>query len=127
MNEEIATENQNEPIWLITANVVKERDYGPGGSEQRNGTKHFRGGSKVYIIGAHWGMSESVTVIGHHRASGRYAQMDIRRKHLENLRMTLCYSPKVIQLVTEACFTKCNIPSKEEWEQQLSVIESWQQ
>ena len=42
MTDETAIQNQVEPIWLITANVVKERDYGPGGTEKRGGTKHFR-------------------------------------------------------------------------------------
>ena len=46
--------------------------------ERRRGTKHFRGGAKVHVIDAHWGTCEVVTVIGHHRASGRYAKLDMR-------------------------------------------------
>lgn len=121
----IQNEPEIEPIWLITANVTEERDYGEGGSEKRRGTKHFRGNAKVYIVGAHWGTCESVIVIGHHRASGRYVQMTIRKRHLKNLRMTLCYSPKVIEMVTTECFTRDNIPDRTEWERQLAVIESW--
>lgn len=125
MTDENATQDQVEPIWLITANVVKERNYGPGGAEKRNGTKHFRGGAKVYIVDAHWGRCEAVTVIGHHRASGRYVRMDMQKRHLEKIRLSLCYSPAVITMVTEGCFTRSNIPNKEEWERQLAIIESW--
>jgi len=92
-----------EPIWLITANVLKVRKCGEGGTEARHGTKHFRGGAKVYVVGAHWGMCESVIVIGHHRASGRFVQMTIKKRYLENLRLTLCYSPKVIDMVATEC------------------------
>ena len=114
-----------EPIWLITANVLHERKYGVGQAETRQGTKHFRGGAKVYIVGAHWGMCESVIVIGHHRASGRFVKMTIKKRYIENLRMTLCYSPKVIEIVSTECFSEGDIPDKAEWERQLNVIESW--
>lgn len=114
-----------EPLWLITANVVEIRNYGEGGVEKRKGTKHFRGNAKVYVIGAHWGMCESVIVIGHHRASGRYVQMTILKRYLSKLRMTICYSPKVIELIATECFARENVPDKTEWERQLAVIESW--
>ena len=114
-----------EPIWLITANVVKERKCGEGQTETRPGTKHFRENAKVYIVGAFWGMREKVIVIGHHRASGRYVQMTIPKRHLTNFRMMLCYSPKVIELVATECFTRENIPDKIEWERQLAVLRSW--
>ena len=122
---EIPEKPDVEPIWLITANVLHELKCGEGGTETRRGTKHFRGGAKVYIVGAHWGMCESVIVIGHHRASGRYVQLTIKKRYIENLRMTLCYSPKVIELVATESFTRDNIPDKAEWERQLNVINSW--
>jgi hypothetical protein len=34
--------------------------------------KHFRGGAKVYVIDAFWGMYDSVTVIGQHRKSRKW-------------------------------------------------------
>ena len=124
MNE-ITEESDVEPIWLITANILQERKCGEGGLETRRGTKHFRGGAKVYVVGAHWGMCESVIVIGHHRASGRYVQLTTKKRYVENLRMTLCYSPTVIELVTTECFTRGNLPDKAEWERQMNVIKSW--
>ena len=114
-----------EPVWLITANVVEERSYGEGGLEQKRGTKHFRGNAKVYVIDAYWGMCETVTVIGHHRASGRYVKIDLPVKHLARLRMTLCYSPKVIELASEHWSRIYRIPDRNEWEEKLAVIISW--
>ena len=125
MNDASSSEPAVEPIWLIAANVVEERNFGEGGLETRQGTKHFRAGAKVFIVGAHWGMCESLIVIGHHRASGRYVQMTLPKRHLVNLRMKLCYSPKVIEMVATECFTHDSIPDKTEWERQLAVIESW--
>jgi hypothetical protein len=122
-DEATALSPRAESTWLITATVVKERPYGPGGEETRIGTKHFRGGAKVYVIGAHWGMCESVTVIGHHRSSGRYAKLDMRRFHLEHFRMTVCYSPKVIAMVAAEYLDQ--LPTMEKWEQDLAVIDSW--
>ena len=114
-----------EPVWLITANVVQERPYGEGGPETRIGTKHFRGNAKVYLIDAYWGMCEKVTVIGHHRASGRIVKMDLPVKYLNNLRMTLCYSPTVIELTTEHWSRIKRTPDKIEWEEKLKLIQSW--
>lgn len=41
-----------EPLWLIAANVVRWRRYGVGGQELRPGTKSYRAGAKVYVIGS---------------------------------------------------------------------------
>lgn len=114
-----------EPVWLITANVVQMRPFGEGGTETKIGTKHFRGNAKVYIIDAYWGMCENVTVIGHHRATGRYVKMDLALRYLENLRMSLCYSPKVIELTAEHWTRLQGIPSKEHWEEKIAVLLSW--
>ena len=114
-----------EPVWLITANVLQERAYGEGGGETRIGTKHFRGNAKVFIVDAYWGMCENVTVIGHHRASGRFVKMDLPLHYLDNLRMSLCYSPKVIGMAYEHWSRLKGIPGKEDWEQKLAVLRSW--
>ena len=92
---------EKESILIVLARVVQVRPYGEGGLKTRKGTKHFRAGAKVYVIDAHWGMCDAVTVIGHHRASGRYAKLDMSVKHLENFRLDRAYSPKVISLVKQ--------------------------
>ena len=89
-----------EPLWCATANVKKDILFGEEHT-LRKGTKHFRGGAKVYIADAYWGMCDSVTVIGHHRSSGRYVKIDMHVKHLENFRLQLVYSPKVIELINK--------------------------
>jgi hypothetical protein len=92
---------KKESILIVRASIVQVRPYGEGGLETRKGTKHFRPGAKVYVIDAHWGMCDAVTVIGHHRASGRYAKLDMSVKHLEKFRLDRAYSPKVISLIRQ--------------------------
>jgi hypothetical protein len=124
----VADTNDNskiESVWLITANVVQMRPFGEGGTETKIGTKHFRGNAKIYIIDAYWGMCETVTVIGHHRATGCYVKMDLPLRYLKDLRMSLCYSPKVIELTAEHWARLHGIPSKEHWEERILVLQSW--
>ena len=99
-----------EPFWCATANVKKEILFGDE-HVLKKGTKHFRGGAKVYIADAYWGMCDSVTVIGHHRGSGRFVKIDIHVKRLENFRLELVYSPKVLELIKENIGEK-NIESR---------------
>ncbi|MCC9602263.1 hypothetical protein LOC67_17040 [Stieleria sp. JC731] len=114
-----------QPVWLITASVVETRPYGEGGVETKAGTKHFRAKAKVYIIDAYWGTCENVTVVGHHRASGRFVKMDLPLRYLQNLRISLCYSPTVIELTSHHWAQMQGIPDKEHWEERLLVLKSW--
>lgn len=76
-----------EPLWLIAANVVRFRRYGEGGQELRPGTKSFRGGSKVYVIGGYGGMAyEGVTVIGRGRHTGACITIDMATRNLHSFR-----------------------------------------
>ena len=86
-------ENEIESIWCTVAKIKKEIPFGENKSPKR-GTKHFRGGAKVYVIDAYWGMCESVTVIGHHRSKGQYIKIDIRSKFLESFQLKVIYSPR---------------------------------
>lgn len=91
---------QVENAWCAVANVVMERECGPGGIEKRSGTKHFPAGSKVYILHHFWGMGgERVTVVGRHRGSHRYVTMTISSEWLANWRTELVYSPHIIRLI----------------------------
>jgi len=86
-----------EPVWCVTANIVQERPYGPGGAETRRGTKHFTAGAKVYCVLFFWnGPLTSVDVVGHHRGSHRFVRMVVRHEWLTNLKVELVYSPYVI-------------------------------
>lgn len=92
---------EKESILVVRASVVQLRPYGEGEIETQKGTKHFRPGAKVYVIDAHWGMCDTVTVIGHNRANVRYARLDMSMKHLEKFRLIRAYSPKVISLIKQ--------------------------
>lgn len=90
-----------EALRLATASVLKEVRCGVGGVDLKRGTRHFRGGAKVYIIDNYPGTCESVIVIGHERHSGRYVQLALKVWRLEDFRITTVYSPKVVQMVHE--------------------------
>lgn len=92
---------EQESVLVVRAKVVEDRPFGHGGTETRKGTKHFRPGAKVYVIDGYRGTCETVTVIGHHRSSGRFAVLDMPVKHLEGFRLDRNYSPKVISLIEE--------------------------
>src|SRR5262245_52618161 len=90
------------PAWCTVANVVIERGHGPGGLERRSGTKHFKPGAKVYVFFFYWGVGgERVTVLGHHRKSGRLIQIVMPAKHLANWRAELVYSPTISKVIRE--------------------------
>ena len=99
-NEQLEKANEIEPFWCATASVKKENAFGEE-RVQRRGTKHFRGGAKVYIVDAYWGMCDSVTIVGHFRRGGRYIKIDIHVKRLENFRLELVYSPRVADFIRE--------------------------
>ena len=128
MNENPERTDDFVPIWCATANLKKENTFGEEGIKRR-GTKHFRGGAKVYIADAYWGMCNSVTVVGHHRASGRYVKIDIHVKRLENFRLELVYSPKVAALIQSDLHNKNYVGrsyyTKEYAEKIVAAIPLW--
>lgn len=95
-NEQL--EHEFSPVWCMVGNIVDQRPYGPGGREQRSGTKHFRSGAKVYCFPPLWGDGyKKVKVIGHHRKSNQLVTMVILSKWIENRRAELVYSPAIIR------------------------------
>ncbi len=117
-----------EPIWCATANVKNEILFGEENIIKK-GTKHFRGGAKVHVVDAYWGMCDNATVIGHHRSNGRYIKIDIPVKHLENFRLELVYSPKIIQLIQrnfdEKEYVGFDYYTKEYAEKLVEAIPNW--
>ena len=88
---------ETEWVWALVGNVKEEREYGEN-HEIRNGTKQFRGGTKVYLSCGHWGDGyEQVNVIGKHRHSWDYIQIIMPRKFIENFRMQKVYKPAVLK------------------------------
>jgi hypothetical protein len=115
-------------LWAVVGNVKLTCQKGPGGAEERNGTKHFRGGAKVYVIDAFWGMCDAVTVIGQHRKSRRFICLHMSSKHVEDLRPRLVYSPAVLSLMREhyASAGRSEPPGKEYAERICDAVPRWQ-
>ncbi|UYQ65083.1 hypothetical protein [Streptomyces peucetius] len=87
-----------EPRWIVAANVVLWRRYGPLGQELRPGTKAYKGGSKVFVASAHVGMGhEQLTTIGRGRHTGRWITIDTATRHLYGFRAKLVYTPAVLR------------------------------
>ena len=87
--------------WTVIGNIVSGRQFGPEGNETRYGTKTFRPKTRVYIIGWHPGMSESIIVVGLARKPRKFVTMTIRADWVENLRVKLAYNPTVIKKIHE--------------------------
>ena len=118
MNEE--QEQKSEPAWCIAANIVHERDYGPGGVEKRRGTKQFAPGAKVYIVNFNRGFRANITVIGRQRKSHRYITLITEPKWLVNWRVELVYSPYVLKaLLGSECYMPAPPRSIFPWKHQL--------
>ncbi len=92
---------EKESKILLKAKIVEERPFGEGGTEIKKGTKHFLPGAKVYVIDAYWGECAAVTVIGHHRTSGRYVKLDMSVQHLENFQLRRVYSPTILSMLNQ--------------------------
>lgn len=87
-----------EPMWLVTANVVRWRRYGERGQELRPGTKAYKGGARVYVVGTYGGMGhEQLTTVGRGRHSARWITIDTAARHLQSFRAKLVYSPAVLR------------------------------
>ncbi|MFJ8751595.1 hypothetical protein ACIREO_20045 [Streptomyces sp. NPDC102441] len=97
-----------EQAWLIAANVVRWRRYGEGGQELRPGTKSYRGGSKVFVIGTYpGGAHEQLTTIGRGRRTSSYITIDMSTRNLHTFRALPVYSPTVLRLCQEAGVGGC--------------------
>jgi hypothetical protein len=115
-------------LWAAVANVKQVCHMGPNGAEERDGTNHFRGGAKVYVIDAFWGMCDAVTVIGQHRKSRKWMCLHMPARHLENLRLKLVYSPAVLALMREhySASGRSEPPGREYAEQICEIVPRWE-
>ncbi|WP_250292867.1 hypothetical protein [Streptomyces atroolivaceus] len=108
--------------WLTAANVVRWRRYGEGGQELRPGTKSYRGGSKVYVIGTYAGVAhEQLTTIGRGRHTGTYITTDMSTRNLHTFRAVPVHSPTVLKLCEEAGAGGCWM-SRQEAEELAALL-----
>ena len=108
----------------MVANIKKEHAFGPGGKENKIGTRQFRGGSKVYVGGCFAGTCDSVVAIGLHRKSRRFITCIVNVKHVEKFRVRLVYHPRVLELISRD--ERCWIRTKEEAETWAAAFPEWQ-
>ena len=112
--------------WGITANIKRELPFGEGGKEIRIGTKQFRGGAKVYIIGTYPGTCDSLIVIGQNKHSNKFIRSVIRINIVENMRIKMIYGKSAIELCSqEAPNGASMIKSKADAEYLLRLIPEW--
>ncbi|MGW2085197.1 hypothetical protein [Streptomyces sp. NPDC001880] len=87
-----------EPVRPVAANVVLWRRYGELGQELRPGTKAYRGGARVYVVGTYPGTGhQQLTTVGHGRHTGRWITIDTGVRHLHTFRAQLVYVPAVLK------------------------------
>lgn len=110
-----------EPMWLVAANVVRWRRFGPGGQELRPGTKSYRGGAKVYVMSTYGGMAHAeVSTIGRGRGSARWISIDMGSRHLHTFRPELVYSPAVLRRAKAGWVAS---PTREDAEKPAALLE----
>ena len=123
--EDASTQPLEPAIWAAVANVKNPCRVGPEGGKPQRGTKHFKGGAKVYVIDAYWGTCDRVTAIGIHRKSRRYICVDMPARHLENLRSKLVYSPAVRKLTMTHFGTERELPTEDDALKICEALPHW--
>ena len=141
MSEENASEQSSQddvkPIWAVSARIIEERAYGPGGRETKRGTHKFRANQKVYVQHV---FSFNVQVIGRYRGKHNYISSIVRTTHLSDFCTELVYSPTIIerlqygyipkeerQLLTDEDIEQARIPrdGSIESKQKAEAIAEW--
>ncbi|KAF2079408.1 hypothetical protein [Flavobacterium sharifuzzamanii] len=93
-------EEEIKPIHLLVGNIVAERYFGPD-KEIKKGTKHFSGGTKIYIIDWYPGMCETIVAVGLNKRTKRIISICIKVNLVENLRIKSVYNKNIIKKVEE--------------------------
>ena len=87
----------HEWCWALVGNIVEEHEFGED-HEIKKGTKHFSGGTKVYIAPVQWGDGyERIIVIGKKRGNRNYAEVIMQSKYVENFRIQKVYKPVIVK------------------------------
>ncbi len=94
-----------EPRWCVVANVKAEIASRPG----YRGSKHFRAGARIHIIGGFSGNCADVAVIGRHRGSQRWITLIMRVQHLEAFRAKPIYHPEVLKRLERFSHNGCSM------------------
>jgi len=96
MNESV--EEEIESYWCVIANLMRDCPSGEAVSGVSSGTRLFRGGAKVHVIGMYRGAGRNIVVVAQHRKSRSFLKCVINACYVENMRIKLIYSPKVLEI-----------------------------
>jgi hypothetical protein len=122
----VDSQDAENDYWSIVANIKREIPYGEGKTETRIGTKQFKGGAKVYIVGSYPGMCDSLIVIGQNKHTGKFIRSIIGVTTVENFRVKLVYGKAVLNLCNqEAPNGAMIIKTKEDAEHLEKLIPEW--
>ena len=122
----LTTKDTTQEYWSVVANIKREIPYGEGGTETRIGTKQFKCGAKVYIIGSYPGMCDSLIVIGQNKHTGKTIRSVVRVDVVENLRIKNVYGDSAVELYNQDAPNGASmISSKEDAESLEKIIPEW--
>lgn len=112
-------------IWCVVANIKRAHPFGPGGLDEKIGTRKFRGGTKVFIAGCFPGMCVSVVCIGRQRYSRQLIACVVNVRWVENFRVKMVHHPHVRRMIESN--EQCWIQTQEEAEKWAAAFPRWQQ
>ena len=109
--------------WRLVGNIIEKHPYGEE-HEIRYGSKHFSGGTKVYIAPAQWGDGmEKIVVLGLSRYSRNFVEVVISNKLVENFRLGKVYQPALLRRMLESSYIWWDDSEKDK-ESIITYIES---
>lgn len=121
-----AKSEKRSEYWCVVANVKREIPFGEGHKETKVGTRQFKGGARVNIVGSFPGSCDGLVVIGQNRHSGKFIRSIIKVTVVENLRVKKLYGQSALKL------RSCDIPtgawmveSKADAEGLMHLIPKW--
>lgn len=89
-------------IWCLVGNIVKERYFGEGKKQIKQGTKKFRPNAKVYCFPAQWGDGyEEIKVIGRSRNRRNYSIVITSSKYITNWRIQKVFDPFIVKTMID--------------------------
>ena len=94
-------ENEREFEYCLVGNIVEKHYFGEN-KEIRYGTKHFRGGAKIFIFPQYGGMGhEHIRVIGLPRKRYMVIDVVIPTKYITNVRVKKIFQPDLKMKIAE--------------------------
>lgn len=117
---------QKQDFWCVAGNIKRQISCGHGSLETKSGTRQFKGGAKVRIIGSFPGSCDGLVVIGQNKHTGKYIRTIVRVTAIENLRIKMMYGNAETALAKQAPPDGAlMIKTKADAEQLERIIPEW--